>query len=82
MKCLAQLARSGKTLIFSIHQPRSNIFQTFDLILLLTDKGQMAYFGPAKKSVDFVQVCKRWRRASVLHCFADVCGENCIRSEL
>jgi ATP-binding cassette subfamily G (WHITE) protein 2 len=55
MRCLSRLAQSGKTLIYSIHQPRSNIFQTFDLITLLTDSGQMAYFGPAKKSMDFVQ---------------------------
>lgn len=55
MRCLSSLALSGKTVVFSIHQPRSNIFQTFDLILLLTDRGQMAYFGPAKRVVDFLQ---------------------------
>ncbi|KAI8996798.1 hypothetical protein BDB01DRAFT_768528 [Pilobolus umbonatus] len=46
MECLKKLAKEGKrTIIVSIHQPRSNIFKMFDSLILIT-KGQMAYLGP------------------------------------
>ncbi|KAI9478275.1 MAG: P-loop containing nucleoside triphosphate hydrolase protein [Benjaminiella poitrasii] len=47
MECLQKLAHDGKrTIIVTIHQPRSNIFKMFDSLMLLTN-GQLAYFGPA-----------------------------------
>ena len=46
MDCLVHLAKHyKKTIILSIHQPRSNIFSMIDRLLLLT-KGQMVYSGP------------------------------------
>ncbi len=39
---LVQLARQGKTVILSIHQPRSDIFHLFDDILLLA-RGHIVY---------------------------------------
>lgn len=42
---LKDLCLSGMTVICSIHQPRSSIFQTFDTIFLLS-QGETAYFGP------------------------------------
>ncbi|KAI8990981.1 hypothetical protein BDF20DRAFT_811457 [Mycotypha africana] len=46
MECLQRLAHSKKrTIIVTIHQPRSNIFKMFDSVMLLAH-GQMLYFGP------------------------------------
>ncbi|WVR04136.1 hypothetical protein IAU60_001135 [Kwoniella sp. DSM 27419] len=42
---LSQLARRGRTVILSIHAPRSDAFDIFDRIALLS-KGEIAYSGP------------------------------------
>ncbi|KAI8064852.1 P-loop containing nucleoside triphosphate hydrolase protein [Gilbertella persicaria] len=48
MECLKKLAKDGKrTIIVTIHQPRSNIFKMFDSLMLLAN-GQLVYFGPTK----------------------------------
>jgi len=44
---LHQLSTSGRTIIFSIHQPRYSIFKLFDKILLIS-KGSCVYQGPSK----------------------------------
>ncbi|KAI4895951.1 hypothetical protein NFI96_018487 [Prochilodus magdalenae] len=49
---LHRLSRSGKTIIFSIHQPRYSIFRLFDHLTLL-HKGEMVYAGPAKKAIEY-----------------------------
>jgi ABC-type multidrug transport system ATPase subunit len=41
---LSQLARRGRTVILSIHAPRSDAFPLFDRISLLS-KGQVVYSG-------------------------------------
>lgn len=41
--------RFNKTVIASIHQPSSQLFQLFDDLLLL-DNGEAVYFGPAKSA--------------------------------
>jgi len=38
---LRELARSGRTIIFSIHQPSSEIYTLFDLIMLVTETGKL-----------------------------------------
>ncbi|KAL2918422.1 hypothetical protein HK105_201822 [Polyrhizophydium stewartii] len=48
METLAGLAhKSGRTVVFSIHQPRSDVFARFDQILLLS-KGSVVFFGASK----------------------------------
>ena len=46
VECLVTLAKSyNRTVIFTIHQPRSNIVALFDNLILLA-KGQTVYSGP------------------------------------
>jgi len=52
MQSLRGLAERGRTIITTIHQPRSNIFSLFDQLLLLS-KGQVVYFGPANEAVAY-----------------------------
>uniref|UniRef100_H2Z7M0 ABC transporter domain-containing protein n=1 Tax=Ciona savignyi TaxID=51511 RepID=H2Z7M0_CIOSA len=48
---LYKLASGGRNIIMSIHQPRYSIFSLFDRLLLL-NKGDIVYRGPAKQAVD------------------------------
>ena len=52
LELLSDLAKMGKTVICTIHQPSSQIFSTFDKLLLLAE-GKTAYLGDAKKASDF-----------------------------
>uniref|UniRef100_A0A8C4N898 ABC-type xenobiotic transporter n=1 Tax=Eptatretus burgeri TaxID=7764 RepID=A0A8C4N898_EPTBU len=47
-----ELSRNGKTIIFSIHQPRYSIFKLFDSLTLLAD-GQMIFHGPVQKALSY-----------------------------
>jgi ABC-type multidrug transport system ATPase subunit len=44
MNCLCELAKQGRTIAFSIHQPRPNIFDRFDEIILI-NQGNVVYAG-------------------------------------
>ncbi|XP_067850614.1 broad substrate specificity ATP-binding cassette transporter ABCG2 [Heptranchias perlo] len=48
---LQRMSRKGKTIIFSIHQPRFSIFKLFDSLTLLAN-GRMVFHGPAMKALD------------------------------
>jgi ABC-type multidrug transport system ATPase subunit len=52
METLNKIAANQRTIICTIHQPRSNIFTLFDKILLLSEGKQM-YFGDAKECVNY-----------------------------
>ncbi|CAF3334940.1 unnamed protein product [Rotaria socialis] len=52
MKCLSNLAKQGRTIIFSIHQPRYSIFKLFDTVTLLSE-GEMLYHGQAKNLLNY-----------------------------
>mmetsp|Transcript_21772 Transcript_21772/g.33627 ORF Transcript_21772/g.33627 Transcript_21772/m.33627 type:complete len:205 (+) Transcript_21772:277-891(+) len=52
VKLLQNLARQGKTIISTIHQPSSESFNLFDRLLLMSD-GHCVYQGDANKSADY-----------------------------
>ncbi|KAF2734700.1 P-loop containing nucleoside triphosphate hydrolase protein [Polyplosphaeria fusca] len=52
VKSLQHLARKGRTIIVTIHQPRSEIWSLFDNIILLT-KGSPAYAGNARECLPY-----------------------------
>lgn len=45
---LKTLAKSGHTVVTTIHQPSSAMFMMFDKVLLLAEGGWVVYSGPAK----------------------------------
>lgn len=49
-----RLAHKGRTLVMSIHQPRSDIFFLFDSVVVLS-RGQTVYSGPTSGIVDHFQ---------------------------
>nr|UOU03358.1 ATP-binding cassette subfamily G-like 7 [Brachionus rubens] len=49
---LAGLAKKGKIVICTIHQPSSQVFDKFDKLCLLSE-GQVAYFGDRESAFDF-----------------------------
>eukprot|EP01098_Paradermamoeba_levis_P014039 TRINITY_DN6586_c0_g6_i1.p1 TRINITY_DN6586_c0_g6~~TRINITY_DN6586_c0_g6_i1.p1 ORF type:complete len:649 (-),score=165.77 TRINITY_DN6586_c0_g6_i1:164-2110(-) len=50
---LRNLANRGRTIIFTIHQPSSEIYRLFDNILLVTETGQLGYYGPADQAINY-----------------------------
>lgn len=46
------LSLRGRTIIFSIHQPRYSIFKHFDQLMLLSE-GKTIYHGPAKEALGY-----------------------------
>jgi hypothetical protein len=49
MEVLHDIARSGRTVIVSLHQPRSDIFQMADNVMLLAKHGRVMYQGPREQ---------------------------------
>ncbi|CAF2896306.1 unnamed protein product [Rotaria sp. Silwood2] len=52
MECLHRLSRKGRTIIFSIHQPRYSIFKLFDTLFLIAT-GRCIYHGPTDNVLQF-----------------------------
>lgn len=50
-QALRNVARRGRTIITSIHQPSSEVFALFDDLLLLSS-GETVYFGEAETAVE------------------------------
>ncbi|KAG0242242.1 P-loop containing nucleoside triphosphate hydrolase protein [Mortierella sp. GBAus27b] len=46
---IKDLARKGRTVILTVHQPRSDIYELFDDLLLLS-QGNVVYFGKAQSA--------------------------------
>jgi len=53
MKAVDQVAKSGRTVICTIHQPSAEIFSFFNKLILLKRGGQLVFFGPADKARDY-----------------------------
>ncbi|NXG70375.1 ABCG2 protein, partial [Baryphthengus martii] len=51
---LKRMAKQGRTIIFSIHQPRYAIFRLFDTLTLLAT-GRVLYHGPAQQAIEYFQ---------------------------
>ncbi|NXO90773.1 ABCG2 protein, partial [Certhia brachydactyla] len=51
---LKRMSKQGKTIIFSIHQPRYSIFRLFDSLTLLA-AGRVLYHGPAQHAIGYFQ---------------------------
>ena len=49
---MKRLAMSGRTIITTIHQPNSDIFENFDKLMLLA-QGKTIYFDRADKAVEY-----------------------------
>ncbi|OMP02252.1 ABC transporter-like protein [Corchorus olitorius] len=52
MATLRRLARGGRTLITTIHQPSSRLYRMFDKVLVLSE-GYPIYFGQADQAMDY-----------------------------
>ncbi|XP_044118348.1 ATP-binding cassette sub-family G member 8 [Neovison vison] len=52
VKTLSRLAKGNRLVLISLHQPRSDIFRLFDLVLLMTS-GSTIYFGAAQHMVQY-----------------------------
>lgn len=48
IKALKDLGKQGKTIVLTIHQPSSIVFNMFDKLCLMA-LGEVVYLGPAKK---------------------------------
>ncbi|OWK06994.1 ABCG2 [Cervus elaphus hippelaphus] len=48
------MSKQGRTIIFSIHQPRYSIFKLFDSLTLLA-AGRLMFHGPAQEALDYFQ---------------------------
>lgn len=49
---LRQLAAAGRTVVATIHQPSSEVYQLFDKVLFLAE-GRIAYFGDREEAVNY-----------------------------
>ena len=55
VKMLSKLAKKRqRTMIATIHQPRAEIFEEFDNLLLLGQGGAVIFFGAAKNCVEYL----------------------------
>jgi ATP-binding cassette, subfamily G (WHITE), eye pigment precursor transporter len=52
MTCIGGLAKNGRTVVASIHQPRSSIYALFDQLYLISE-GRTMFAGDAIKAVEY-----------------------------
>ncbi|GFU10915.1 protein white, partial [Nephila pilipes] len=49
---LKSMAQGGRTIVCTIHQPSSEVFELFDHLFLMAE-GRVAYRGRSSKALDF-----------------------------
>jgi ABC-type multidrug transport system ATPase subunit len=49
---MKNLAQNGKTIIFTIHQPSSELFELFDKLCFISE-GRLAFIGNKSDAADF-----------------------------
>lgn len=52
MQTLKRIATSGRTVVCTIHQPRVDIWEELDDVILLVSGGRLAYAGRADQAMD------------------------------
>ncbi|XP_054447732.1 broad substrate specificity ATP-binding cassette transporter ABCG2 [Pteronotus mesoamericanus] len=52
LSLLKRMSKQGRTIIFSIHQPRYSIFKLFDSLTLLAS-GRLMFHGPAQEALEY-----------------------------
>ncbi|KAF6128466.1 ATP binding cassette subfamily G member 2 (Junior blood group) [Phyllostomus discolor] len=52
LSLLKRMSKGGRTIIFSIHQPRFSIFKLFDSLTLLAS-GRLMFHGPAQEALEY-----------------------------
>ncbi|RHZ18186.1 hypothetical protein DYB37_011067, partial [Aphanomyces astaci] len=56
MECIKRIAESGRTVVCTIHQPSTVLFELFDKLLLLKSGGELVYFGDlGSKSIHLLE---------------------------
>lgn len=61
MRAVKNVAKSGRTIVATIHQPSIEIFESFDRLLLLRKGGLVDYFGDiGVESVDLIEYFERF----------------------
>ncbi|XP_053163666.1 broad substrate specificity ATP-binding cassette transporter ABCG2-like isoform X2 [Hemicordylus capensis] len=82
MQLLHRLSRKGRTVIFSIHQPRYSIFRLFDHLTLM-NKGEIIYAGPVEEATTYFNSigyhCEQFNNP--LDFFLDVISGEVVQSQ-
>ena len=55
VECMRNLTKQGKTIICTIHQPSSELFQIFDSLCILSE-GRLAYLGNQTNAFEFFDI--------------------------
>ncbi len=56
MTMLRSLTRRGKTVFLTTHNISKRNFEMLDMLVVLTESGYLAYFGPASKAAEYFEV--------------------------
>ena len=54
IRCLKRIAKSGRAVCATIHQPSISIFNSFDSLILMKKGGKVAFFGDIGHESDFL----------------------------
>ena len=54
VETMKNLAKNGKTIICTIHQPSSELFEMFDKFCLISE-GRLAYIGKRLNAINFFE---------------------------